>query len=192
LNSINNNSSQSDPPTLVAQLSPDGNGIQLIDSSVGTGTFTVTANGASQVAVNLGLIPVGQTSNSASAATPQTLTGTDPNPQEATGIMSAVSRLQQAVASNDQAGIQRAMSLLTTSTAQFSLVEAENGAQEQSLQALATQQQTQNTQLQASLSNAVNVDYAQAASAYSADQVSYQAALQTTAAVAQMSLFNYL
>ena len=194
LNSINNSSSQEDPPTLKAQLSPNGNGIQLTDSSLaaGTGTLTVSTANGSQVAVNLGLIPVGQTSNSAPTATPQTLTGTDPNPQEASGILNAVSRLQQAVAANDQAGIQRGITLLDSSTTQFSLVEAENGAQQQNLQAMLQQQQSQNTALQQSLSTEVDVDFAQAASNYSADQVAYQAALQTTATVGQMSLFNYL
>jgi flagellin-like hook-associated protein FlgL len=194
LNSINNSSSQEIPPTLTASLAPDGNGIQLVDTSLATGSsgLTVSIVGSSQVAVNLGLVPVGQSSNSAPTATPQTLTGTDPNPLEAPGILNAVARLQQAVTTNDQAGIQRGLTLLDSSTAQFSLAEAENGAQEQNLAAMLTQQQTQNTSLQQNLSNAVNVDFATAASNYSADQVAYQAALQTTATVSQMSLFNYL
>ncbi len=73
LNSINSNAQNTPavfdgPPALVAQLSPQGNGIELVDDSVGTGKLTVSQASGSGAAVDLGLIPAGQTSRSASAA----------------------------------------------------------------------------------------------------------------------------
>ncbi len=73
LNAVNDNSQNTPaisggPPALVAQLSPQGNGIELVDNSVGTGTLTITQASGSSAAVNLGLIPSGQTSQSTSTA----------------------------------------------------------------------------------------------------------------------------
>ena len=50
------------------------------------------------------------------------------------GSIASPQLLQQAIAANDQTGIQRGISLLDSSTAQFSLVESENAAREQTLQ----------------------------------------------------------
>ena len=61
-NCINDNSQNTPavsggPPALVAKLSPQGNGIELVDDSVGTGQLTITQASGSSAAVDLGLIP---------------------------------------------------------------------------------------------------------------------------------------
>ena len=53
---------------LVARLRPTGNGIQLVDDSVGTGTLTVTDDNQSTAANSLGLIPTGAATATVAAA----------------------------------------------------------------------------------------------------------------------------
>lgn len=52
------------PGSLQAQLAQYGNGIMLVDRSAGSGKLTVTRDPMSTAAIDLGLIPEGQTSNS--------------------------------------------------------------------------------------------------------------------------------
>ena len=61
MNSINA-AAQAAGATFTAQLATTGNGIELVDNNPADGPITVTANSQSTAAVDLGLVPAGQTS----------------------------------------------------------------------------------------------------------------------------------
>ncbi|MGH7137377.1 MAG: flagellin, partial [Pirellulales bacterium] len=124
--------------------------------------------------------------------TPDTLSGTDTNPQEVSGIFTALSRLQTALQNNDLAGIQRAMGLLTGAQQNLSFARAQLGANEQAVTSLQSQVQTETTQLQGALSNNMDVNMAQTISDLVAQQTAFQASLQVTALISKLSLLNYL
>ncbi|HEX5444183.1 MAG TPA: flagellin, partial [Pirellulales bacterium] len=124
--------------------------------------------------------------------TADTLSGADTNPQEVGGVFNALLRLQTALQNNDMAGIERATSLLEGSQQNLSLTRAELGANEQAVTSLQSTVQTAQTQLKGSLSNATDVDMAQAISDFVAQQTAYQAALQTTGLISKLSLLDYL
>jgi flagellin-like hook-associated protein FlgL len=71
LDLINDNPVNSDPAQgvpLEARLAADGNGIELVDRSTGQDHLTVTRNPMSTAAIDLGLIPKGQDTSTATAA----------------------------------------------------------------------------------------------------------------------------
>lgn len=124
--------------------------------------------------------------------TPDTLSGADTNPQEVSGIFTALERLQTALQNNDVPGIQRATTLLTNAQTNLADVRASLGANEQAVTSLQSQVQNEGTQLQGALSNNVDVNMAQAISDLVAQQTAFQASLQVTGLISKLTLINYL
>ena len=62
----------------------------------------------------------------------------------------------------------------------------------QNLEAIHTRLQDENVQLRAALSDEVDADILEAISNLTARQFAFQASLQTTASVLDLSLFNFL
>jgi len=124
--------------------------------------------------------------------TPDVVKGADSNPLETDGVFTALVRLRNALLKNDLTGIERAVEILDNATTQLSFVRAELGARQQSLDALQERQDTEEIGLQANLSAELDADYVEAASNYASVQVALEAALKTTAALYQLSLFNYI
>ncbi len=179
---------------LYAQLSPAGNGIELVADDPAYGAITVTPDAGSTAAVDLGLLPAAQSSASSTAAAGglQVLSGADVNPQQTQSIFSALINLSNALQSNDSAGQQQAMTMLTNSTQNLSNVRADLGAQEQGLSTVSTQLASQKTQLQSTMSTDYDADMAQVLSEFTAAQTAYQASLEATGAMLKMTLLNYL
>jgi len=75
--------------TFTAQLATTGNGIELTDSNPAAGPIVVTASTQSTAAVDLGLVPKGQTS-ATSAATAALATGTEALPSNSELLFQAV------------------------------------------------------------------------------------------------------
>ena len=176
-----------------AQLATTGNGIELIDTNAADGPIVVTADSDSTAAVDLGLVSTGQTTaQSQTTGTDQTLVGSDTNPQQTDGIFTALINLSTALQNNDSAGEQRAMSLLTSTMQNLSNTRAELGVNEQSLTDLTTQVNTEQLNLQSAMSNSYDTDMASAASQFTAAQIAYQATLQITASLLQLSILNYI
>ena len=144
--------------------------------------------------MDLGLIPSGQTTaqSQSAAGQPITLTASDVNPQETGSIFNALIKLGAALQSNDTAGEQRAMGLLTTSMQTLSDAREQLGVNEQSLSTITTQVSNEQLNLQTVMSNSYDTDMASAVSQYTAAQIAYQATLQTTASLLQLSLMNYI
>ena len=80
IDSINTAAAQAGA-TFTAQLAPTGNGIEITDTSTAVGPIVVTADPASTAAVDLGLVPTGQTT-STSAASGAAATGTEASPTD--------------------------------------------------------------------------------------------------------------
>ena len=178
----------------MASLSPDGDGIQLIDSSSGSGSLTVTCDNASTAAVDLGIVPSGQTTNTGTTSTvsPQVRTGADVNPQETQGIFTALLLLQNGIQQNNTQQMQRAMNMLDSATTQFNFAQAQLGAEEQGVQSLTQSLTTQNTNLTQTLSQNYDTNMASAISDLMEAQTAYQATLEMTAQLAKTTLLNYL
>jgi flagellar hook-associated protein 3 len=121
-----------------------------------------------------------------------TLAGSDVNPQETGSIFNALIKLSAAFQSNDNASIQRAMGLLSTSMQNLGNTRAELGVHEQALSTVSTQIANEELNLQSAMSNSYDTDMASAVSQYTAAQISYEATLQTTATLLKMTLLNFV
>ncbi len=195
LNLINDDPNNQNPlDKVTAQLSTVGNGIELTTASTGGGTFQVVEQNASQVAQELGLVPAGSTTSAPAtvSAVGGDLSGTDPNPQEVSGVFDTLLRLQQALTTDDQPEIQRTTALLDTDSSRVSLAQSELGVREQGLSTTQANLQNNATTLQGQLSQNLDVDLTQAISDLTSRQTAFQAALQTTAIISKLTLLNYL
>ena len=197
INSINNNPDNQNPAdSVTAQLATTGNGIELVSNNPSNNNpLTITADNGSLAAQDLGLIPQGQTQSSPPviSGNTQTITGTDANPQETDSVFNALVRLQSALQSGDTTAINRGMSLLSNATTNLDQVRALHlGAREQSVTALQTSVSTEQTSLQSALSNNIDTDMASAITSLTSQQVAYQASLQITAQLSQLTLSNFL
>lgn len=194
---INNNPVNQDPERgvpLLARLAAVGNGIELVDQSVGPGRLTVTRLENSTAAIDLGLVPPGQQSHSSSTsgAQPDLLTGADVNPKETFGMFTALLRLKHGLEVNDQWEIERAAAMLEQSTTNLNFVRAELGARQQGIELLQSRHDDDEVQIRDDLSRDYDVDLAQAISDVTAKQSAMQASLQTIAKTARMTLLDYL
>jgi flagellar hook-associated protein 3 len=192
LNLINTNAVNSDPSqgvALEARLAANGNGIELVDRGTGPGHLTVTRNPMSTAAIDLGLVPKGQDS---STATADVLTGADANPQETEGLLTALARLQHGLTTNDLEEMSRAMAALDQGTVNFNFSRAELGTRQQGLDALQQQLDTETTDLQAAMSADYDVDMAEAVTQLTAKQVAYEASLRAIGQISQFSLLNFI
>ena len=193
MNSINA-AAQAQGATFTAQLTSTGNGIELVDNNPADGPITVTADSQSTAAVDLGLVPAGQTSaqSQSAAGQPITLTGSDVNPQETDSVFNALIKLASALTSNNTAQIQRTMGLLNTSIQNLNDARDSLGVNEQSLSTISTQLSNEQLNVQSAMSNDYDTNMSSAISQYTAAQIAYQATLQTTASLLQLSLMNYI
>jgi len=179
---------------ITASLVGVGNGIRLsaTDVTVGT-TFQVSKANGSQAAIDLGFVPVGQDSATATAnAGIETLDGRDVNPGEVAGVFTALFRLRTALRDNDPLLLERASALLDEGLTQVNLSRADIGARQQQLDLLNDRIDGETIELKASLSNEIDADLATVISDFAARQATFQASLQTTAQLLQLTLLDYL
>ncbi len=184
------------PPALVARPAAYGNGIELVDSSMGAGTLTVARTEFSTAAIDLGLVPEGAESNSDTVPGPAgaaaILTGADVNPRETEGLFTALNRLQRALETNDTREVTRAIELLDKSVLDLNFARAELGARQQGLDILKDRLDREDTDLQESLSINYDVDIVEVISDLTARQTAFEASLRSSAKIFQMTLLNYL
>ncbi len=287
------------PPALWAQLASHGNGIELVDNSIGGGTLTVRRATLSTAAIGLGLVPEGSETNSqtiagTAAASPpillapggtmvvqadypgayanqvrvvfedagldppsftytsdlsgitltfaiqpdteahqlstllendpvagarysihiegndgsgtiadtttqvltggtgETLSGSDVNPMETEGLFTALSRLQQALETNNIQEATRAIELLDESVLNLNFSRAEVGARQQGLDILKNRLDAEEIDLKEVLSLNYDIDMVEVISEFTGRQAAFEAALRATAQISQMTLLNYL
>ena len=193
---INNDPNNQAPASKVtAQLAASGNGIVLTTADTATvSSFAVIEQNGSTAAQDLGFVAAGQSQSSPSTVSggTETIAGTDVNPQETGSAFNALIRLKKALDNNDTLGINRAIGLLDGATSHLDLTRADLGAREQTLTAVGTSLADEQNNLQASLSNTVDVDMASAITNLTALQTSFTATLQMTAQLSRLTLLNYL
>lgn len=138
-----------------------------------------------------GLIDLSAT-GALSGGQPEMLNGRDTNPQEVSGVFTALERLKAALQSNDVPAINRAAGLLDNAETSTNYTRAELGAREQSLTAVLGSLQTQQTELKGAHSQEVDVDLPSAISGFLGKQAAFQAALQASGMISKMTLLDYL
>jgi flagellar hook-associated protein 3 FlgL len=173
------------PGVLTASLNSVGNGISITDNDgSSTGPLTVESNSISTA--------LGIAGTQSSTDPTQPLVGQDDNPIQANGVFNLLTQLQTALSTSNNAELSRLQPLLQQELNRVGVVQSDLGSREQMLSQVQTQLTTQQTNVQASLSDQMNVNMASALTQLTQLQTSLQATLQTAATSMQMSLFNYL
>jgi flagellar hook-associated protein 3 FlgL len=181
---------------VVAQLATIGNGIELVDqSTVTTGSFVVQALEGSQAAEYLGFVPTGQTQ--VSTNTPDTsgnfvLQSADHHTFEVDSVFNTLLRLKTAVEQNDVTEIGRTLDRLDVDVNRVNFARAQIGSRLQNLQSIDTRLKDENVALRSSLSQDFDVDIVEAISNLTARQFAFQASLQSSASLLQLSLLNFI
>ncbi len=174
---------------VTAQLASTGNGIELIDSTGGTGGVTVRKLGSSQAAEYLGLIPIGDTQK---VGTTTALAGTDQNFLETESVFNTLISLREALEADDVPAISRAAAKLDDDIARVTSARAEVGARERGLDLSQLGLQDEEIQLRSALSDEIDVDLVEAISELVSRQVSLEASLQVSANLLQLTLLNFI
>ncbi len=170
---------------VTAQLNSTGNGIELVDSSGGTGALSVAALNGSQAASQLGILKT-------VAAPGTTLNGDDVNPVQPAGLFTSLMKLRDALINNDTNGITQAGTLLQADASRITQVQGVVGAREQDVQNRINDTQTDQLNLQSSLSLLQDTDMTTAITQFQQVQNAYQAALQVGSKQQSLSLMDFI
>ena len=195
INLINNDPANLNPATrVVASLSPFGNGIQLFDGNIGgTDTLSVTQQFGSDAAFDLGLIPRGSTTATATtSASGDTLTGADPSPQEVAGLFNTLYRLHDALTNFSHEKLARAVALLDDDYERVNFARSELGARNQTIDTIKSQLDDETVQLKSNLSDVIDTNLPETIAQLTARQAALQASLQLTGIIFQTSLVDYI
>lgn len=184
------------PPIITAQLARTGNGIELIDSSTGTGTLTVQVAEGSQAAQYLGFVAQGQTQSSPDSVTTeggtQVLQSADRNTRETASVFTTLINLRDAIQNQDIEAVGRLLDTIDTDLNRLNLARAELGGRLQNLDVIGVRLEDENVELRAALSEDIDVDLVKAISELTARQYAFEASLRSSASLMQMSLLNFL
>lgn len=195
---INNHANNNTGTTAVlARLANSGNGIELVDASTGTavGPLTVDALEGSQAAEYLGFVGADQTqvtSTTTDGSGNYVLASTDRHTLETDSVFNTLLRLRTALQNNDTEEIGRTIGKLDIDLDRVNFARSEIGSRLQSLEVIGTRLQDENVQLQAALSEDLDVDLVEAISNLTARQYAYQASLQTAGSLLQMTLLDFI
>lgn len=176
--------------SITARLAVTGNGIEIVDATVGPGTLAVDAVEGSQAAEYLGFIPNGATTIDGSGN--EVLTSADRHTLETDSVFNTLLRLRTALEAGDVAEIGRAIDRLDQDISRANFARAEIGARMQNLEVFDIRLQDENVQLQTALSNDLDVDLVEAISNLTARQYAFEASLRTTANLLNVSLLDYI
>lgn len=174
--------------SISARLASFGNGIEIVDSTVGTGTTSIAAVEGSTAAEDLGLLNTSTGTSGSSTL----LTSEDRNYFETDSVFTSLIRLRDALEADDTGEISRAAAKLDDDIDRLVFARSAVGAQEQALEISQRSLQGEDIQLRTALSEELDVDLVQAISELTARQISLQASLQATANLLQLSLLNFI
>jgi flagellar hook-associated protein 3 FlgL len=169
--------------TVSASFTGTGNGVQLSDTSGGTGTFRIDSANYSNAMADLGL-NVNASGN--------TITGKDVNPVNATGLFANLMKLRDALKANDQAGITAAAEGLQGDSQRVTRIRGETGARVQELESRQNRLADENLSTQSLLSQVEDTDYTSAIAKFQTLQTALQANLQTAGKTLNLSLLDFL
>jgi flagellin-like hook-associated protein FlgL len=178
-----------DPPPITARLAATGNGIELIDNTVGAGSLTIHAVPGSQAAEYLGFVAAGQTET---VSTTGVIQSEDRHTLETDSVFNTLLRLRTALENDDDVEIGRSLERLDNDINRVNFARAEIGSRLQNLEAITTRAEDEYLQLQTALSTEIDVDLVDAISQLTARQYAFEASLRSAASLMQMSLLNFL
>jgi flagellin-like hook-associated protein FlgL len=159
------------------------------------GTFAAALNTATEPgSTGTGLIggPPVPGPLTAAGGTSQIVTGRDTNPQEVDSIFNSLIRLRNALVDNDEVQTGRALTLVEAGIVDVNFVRADIGARQQGLDVLTVRLEDESINLEAALSDEIEVDLAEAISNLVARQATLQASLQMTAQLSRLTLLDFL
>ncbi|MDR2754099.1 MAG: hypothetical protein LBC20_00190 [Planctomycetaceae bacterium] len=155
----------------------------MFDIQNGTNPDGLPSNGSGLVTLN---------SVTMTGGTDSVLKGNDPNPLETDSLFNALIRLQVAMEKNDTREIERATQLLDSAVERLDSSRTLIGVMQNSLDNVQIRLADENIQYETTLNSTLRIDFSDVSLSYMAQQLSYQASMQVTSAMLQMSLLNYL
>lgn len=195
INRINSNADNS-PQVITARLARVGNGIELVDSSTGAGALSVQTTEGSLAAQYLGFVAAGQTQSDPNAVQVEggnlVLKSADTNTLETESVFNTLIRLRTALETNNTDEIGRSLERLDNDLDRLNFARAEIGIRLQNLDVIDVRLADENVQLQAALSQDIDVDLVEAISQLMGRQYALEASLRSSASLMQMSLLNFL
>ena len=170
------------PAEFSAGLVADGNGIELIDNTVGT-TTSVTALNGSFAASDLGIL---------SSTTSASLTGEDRAKVAVDSVFSHLIALRDALRANDERGITLATEKLDSDIARVAEARATVGVRSRRVADGIDREEELQIQDIALKSQLQDLDYTEAAVRFASLQQQLEAGLATTGRISRLSLLDYL
>ena len=137
-----------------------------------------------------GVIALG--SNMLTGGADSELKGNDPNPQETASLFTALIRMQIAMEKNDTREIERASQVLDLAVAKLNAAQATVGVLQRSLDSVAWRLEEENTLFEETLNHVLRIDFQKVSLQWSEQLLAYQASLQMSSMMFQMSLLNFL
>jgi flagellin-like hook-associated protein FlgL len=170
------------PAEFAAQLVSVGNGIELVDSTVGASTVVFALNGSS-AAADLGIL--GQ-------STGPSLVGTDTSKVAVDSVFSHMIALRDALIANDTRGIEIAAAKLDEDLIRTASARADIGVRTQRVEDATTREGDLRIQDIALRSEIQDLDYAAAAGRFASLQQQLEAGLAVAARATSLSLLDFL
>ncbi len=171
---------------VLARLAQDGNGIELVDSTVDAGsTFEVTELNGGHTAADLGILQ-------STAPGGDTITGDDVNGIRHESVFTHLLDLRNALTAGDSYAINVAVEQLALDHTSALSGRAEAGSKTQRMDVILgriDQEILDSTDL---LSQTIDLDFAEAIIEYSTMEAALQATLQTSATIVGLSLLDFL
>ncbi|MDR2116965.1 MAG: hypothetical protein LBP87_11365 [Planctomycetaceae bacterium] len=155
----------------------------MFDIQNSTNADGLPSNGSGLVTLN---------SVTMTGGTDSILKGNDPNPLETDSLFNALIRLQVAMEKNDTREMERATQLLDTAVERLDGSRVLIGVMQNSLDNVQIRLADENIQYEQTLNSTLRIDFSDVSLNYMAQQLAYQASMQVTSAMLQMSLLNYL
>lgn len=190
---INNHVSNFNPATRVlASLKPSGNGLML-SAPAGAQQISVSNNGGSEAAWNLGLVSLGEsaaTGNTVSGSS--VLQGADVSGVQVEGAFNSLARLRTAVANGRSEQMEGIVQAIDADLQRLSMARGLVGSRQQSIASIQTSSAEQQIALKEIESNELDADLAEVISSLSSRQAALQASLQLMGQVTRLTLFNYI
>lgn len=139
-----------------------------------------------------GIINATGTVGTTAGGSPEVLQGRNVNPQETRGIFNSLLRLKDAIASKNVQEVSRIAGLLEQDIERLSFTRGALGARDQHVDVLKARGEDEILELKTNLSLEIDVDIVQAISEMTAKQASFQASLQMTGQLYQLTLLDFI
>ncbi len=170
---------------ITASFTATGNGILLTDETGGEGDLAVGILNFSTAAIDLGL-------TEAVLGEDAELAGIDVNPARTEGIIGALVDLENALRADDTQAISAAGGRLDELRTEVTRIHGVIGARSQGMNVKLAQLEDATATAQVFLSQVQDLDYAEAVTQMQAALTQFQANVQTSSKLVNVSLLNYL